>query len=42
MPKDSNEAKALTVMMVKGSKVVDAQLKGMEETVLGRTVLEQD
>ena len=43
MPKDGNGVKASTVNDgPKGSDIVDPQLKGMEDTVLGRTELEQD
>ena len=43
MPKDGNRAKASTVNDgPKGSDAVDAQLKGMEDTVLGGTELEQN
>ena len=43
MPKDGNGAKASTVDDgPNDSDAVDAQLKGMEGTVLGGTELEQD
>ena len=43
MPKDGNGAKVSTVDdSPKGSDTVDAQLKGMEDTVLGGIELEQD
>ena len=43
MPKDGNGAKGpLSMTVQRGSDAVDAQLKGMEDTVLGGTELEQD
>ena len=43
MPKDGNGAKVSTVDDgPKGSDTVDAQLKGMEDTVPGGIELEQD
>ena len=43
LPKDGTGVKASTINdSPKGSNAVDAQLKGMKDTVLGGTELEQD